>query len=200
VKTATQESLLLRLQDIDDAKAWDRFHETYGPFIYNFACKRGCNNHVAQDVLQETLITFSRIMPEFSYDPMRGSFRSLLMTVVKSRVADAFRREKKQAMGTGNAPLDTDVVEAEDPWLSNWEHDWNREWEQHLLLEGLKRVKNKVKPHVLESFRRYVLEGQRAEDVAAALGIPEANIYNQKRRVLTLLQKEIAVVREELGE
>ena len=42
--------------------------------------------------------------------------------------------------------------------------------------------------------------GQRAEDVAAALGIPEANIYNQKRRVLTLLQKEIAVVREELGE
>ena len=61
-------------------------------------------------------------------------------------------------------------------------------------------MKNKVKPHVLESFRRYVLEGQRAEDVAAALGIPEANIYNQKRRVLTLLQKEIAVVREELGE
>lgn len=197
----THESLLLKMQDIEDVRAWDRFYETYSNFIFNFARKRGCHDQLAQDVVQETLITLSRMMPDFHYDPDKGRFRGFLLTVVKSRIVDAWRREQKQtAQSKGQAISDDAISSMEDQWLSNWEEEWNREWENHLLMEAMKRIEGKVQPHVLESFRRYVLQGQPAADVAAALGISEANIYNQRRRVLTILQREVVTLRDELGE
>jgi RNA polymerase sigma-70 factor (ECF subfamily) len=197
----TQESLLLKLQDIEDVRAWDRFYETYSNFIFNFARKRGCHDQLAQDVVQETLITLSRMMPEFNYDPEKGRFRGFLLTVVKSRIVDAWRREQKQtAQAKGDTVPSETISCMEDKWLSNWEDEWDREWENHLLMEAMKRIEGKVQPHVLESFRRYVLQGQPAADVAAALGTSEANIYNQRRRVLTILQREVSALRTELGE
>ncbi|MFT5128731.1 MAG: RNA polymerase sigma factor (sigma-70 family) [Rhodothermales bacterium] len=205
----TQESLLLKLQDIEDVRAWDRFYEMYGNFIFNFARKRGCHDQLAQDVVQETLITLSRMMPEFNYDPDKGRFRGFLLTVVKSRIVDAWRREQKQtaqSKSKGKSNGESEVIPSEamdtmeDKWLSNWEDEWDREWENHLLVEGMKRIEDKVQPHVLESFRRYVLQGQPAADVAAAMGTSEANIYNQRRRVLTILQREVSALRAELGE
>jgi RNA polymerase sigma factor (sigma-70 family) len=197
----TQESLLLKLQDIEDVRAWDRFYAMYGNFIFNFARKRGCHDQLAQDVVQETLITLSRMMPDFNYDPDKGRFRGFLLTVVKSRIVDAWRREQKQtAQAKGQGVSDEAIRSMEDKWLSNWEEEWDREWENHLLMEAMKRIEDKVQPHVLESFRRYVLQGQPAADVAAALGTSEANIYNQRRRVLTILQREVATLREELSE
>jgi RNA polymerase sigma-70 factor, ECF subfamily len=197
----TQESLLLKLQDIEDVRAWDRFYELYGNFIFNFARKRGCHDQLAQDVVQETLITLSRMMPEFNYDPDKGRFRGFLLTVVKSRIVDAWRREQKQtAQAKGETVPSEAISSMEDQWLANWEEEWDREWENHLLMEAMKRIEGKVQPHVLESFRRYVLQGQPAADVAAAMGTSEANIYNQRRRVLTILQREVSALRSELGE
>ena len=197
----TQESLLLKLQDIEDVRAWDRFYEMYGNFIFNFARKRGCHDQLAQDVVQETLITLSRMMPEFNYDPDKGRFRGFLLTVVKSRIVDAWRREQKQTAQAKGENVPSEAINSmEDQWLANWEEEWDREWENHLLMEGMKRIEDKVQPHVLESFRRYVLQGQPAADVAAAMGTSEANIYNQRRRVLTILQREVSTLRSELGE
>jgi RNA polymerase sigma-70 factor (ECF subfamily) len=197
---ATRESLLMRLQDVEDAHAWDQFYQTYRPFIYQFARHRGCTHQMAQDVLQETLMTLMRVIGRFRYDPGRGRFRGFLLTVVKSRIVDAFRRESKLNLHQADSLDANDFRGMADSFHDDWESAWERDWENTLMLAALERVKERVQPHVSESFRMYVLEQQPAAKVAAALGIPEANIYNQRRRVLRMLQEEVAQIREELGE
>lgn len=197
MSVATHESLLVRLQDIEDASAWDEFYETYRSFIFNFARQRGCSEAMAQDVLQETLMTFIRIMPRFKYDPGRGRFRAFLLTVVKSRIVDAFRRDQKQR-GMPTSEIEVDLSGTiPDEWHENWEREWERQWAQHIMLEALKRVQCKVRPHVYESFRRYVLNQEPATTVASEMGMSEANVYNQRRRVLNILEREIAELRTE---
>src|SRR5678809_1306385 len=75
----TRETLLNRLRDLDDQTSWREFFETYWRLIYNVARGAGFGDAAAQDVVQDTLVTLSRHMPEFRYKPGVGSFKSWLL-------------------------------------------------------------------------------------------------------------------------
>src|SRR5881409_848241 len=90
----TRQSLLTRLRDLQDQDGWREFFDTYWRLIYNVARKSGLTDAEAQDVVQTTFIYLSRKMPNFRYDPARGSFKSWLRVVTRSRI-NVFRRTEK---------------------------------------------------------------------------------------------------------
>ena len=81
----TRQSLLARLGDWQDNEGWRLFFDTYWRLIYNVARKSGLADAEAQDVVQNTFIYLSRRMPNFRYDRGRGSFKSWLRVVTRSR-------------------------------------------------------------------------------------------------------------------
>ncbi len=198
----THESLLIRLQNTHDTNAWDQFYETYRGLILSYAVKKGCSQSMGQDVLQETLITLTRKMPSFQYDRLKGQFRHYLLTIVKSRIIDAFRKEKKHIQFARGDKADEDNVEfpGEQSLSTDWEREWDKEWEQHLLKIALDKIKTKVKPHIFESFRLYALEKKSADSVSSILNIPKDNIYEHRRRIISMLKDEVNLLRSELGE
>ncbi len=198
----THESLLIRLQNTHDTKAWDQFYATYRGLILSHSLKKGCSQSMAQDVLQETLITLTRKIPSFQYDRMKGQFRHYLMTIVKSRIIDAFRKEKKHIQFARRYNSDEENMELleEQPLSTDWEQEWNREWEQHLFKIALDKIKNKIKPHIFKSFSLYALEKKSAQDVSLILNIPKDNIYEHRRRIISMLKDEVSLLRSELGE
>src|SRR5690242_1250894 len=90
----TRQSLLSRLRDVQDQEGWREFFDCYWRLIYNVARKSGLGDTEAQDVVQSTFIYLSRRMPKFRYEPARGSFKSWLRTVTRSRISVYWRREK----------------------------------------------------------------------------------------------------------
>ena len=88
----TRQSLLWRLRDWQDQTSWRDFFDTYWRLIYNVARKSGFADAEAQDVVQITFIYLSRRMPNFRYDPKRGSFKSWLRVVTRSRIS-GYRRK-----------------------------------------------------------------------------------------------------------
>ena len=74
----TRASLLSRLKDRDDHVGWQEFFDTYWKLIYGVALKAGLNDSEAQDVVQETVIYVAKKLPDFRYDPEKGSFKSVL--------------------------------------------------------------------------------------------------------------------------
>ncbi len=198
----THESLLLRLKDVHDGRAWDRFYNTYKGLILSYARRKGCTEQMAQDVLQETFITLTKKMPSFEYDRLKGKFRGFLLVIVKSRIVDAYRRENKHTKLGRIIPDGLPGMDLSECATStnDWEAEWDREWENNLLLEALKKVKERVKPHIYNSFRMYVLEKRSADEVSRSLNIPKDNIYEHRRRLTELLQKEVALLRNEWGE
>jgi len=88
-------SLLNRLRDLGDSESWRTFFETYWRLFYNVARKSGLSDDAAQDVVQETVIAVARKMPDFHYDPAKGSFKQWLLLITR-------RRRSKQGASVGH--------------------------------------------------------------------------------------------------
>src|SRR5712671_4553337 len=110
----TQRSLLSRLRDLGDSDSWRTFFDTYWRLIYNLARKSGLSDADAQDVVQETVIAVARKMPEFRYDPAKGSFKQWLLLITRRRIHDHLRKLYRSERGIGAGETDA-AAPAEKP-------------------------------------------------------------------------------------
>src|SRR5215471_21156064 len=70
----TRPTLLGRLKDTQDQASWQEFHDIYAKLIRGFCLKAGLTADEAQEVVQETMISAARHLPEYSYNPKVCSF------------------------------------------------------------------------------------------------------------------------------
>src|SRR5215813_15103282 len=89
---ATRASLLGRLKNLEDQTSWQEFFDTYWQPIYRLAVKAGLTDSEAQDVVQETIITASKHLPAFRYDPKVCSFKTWLLRLARWRIIDQLRK------------------------------------------------------------------------------------------------------------
>lgn len=82
--------LLEKVRELGDSASWERFVRVYWRLIFQTAWKAGLSEADAEDVVQETFATVVVKMPGFVYDRDRGAFRSWLLRVTHSRIADFF--------------------------------------------------------------------------------------------------------------
>ena len=73
---STHASLLERLRSEEAPAAWQLFHERYGPLIRDYGRRSGLQASDCDDLLQDVLLSLSRALPGFQYDPARGSLRA----------------------------------------------------------------------------------------------------------------------------
>lgn len=196
----TRASLLTRLRDCQDQAGWREFFDSYWRLIYSVARKSGLQDSQAQDVVQNTFIYLSRRMPNFRYDPARGSFKSWLRVVTRSRIHEFLRRER-QAEGRVVESLPgsgEDLLESiPDPSGDALDELWQREWEENLVATALRRVRAKVSSQQLMIFRLAALGDLPVAQVARKLDVNIAQIYLARHRVGKLFKAEIERLRAE---
>src|SRR2546425_6885083 len=128
----TRQSLLSRLRDWQDQEGWREFFDTYWRLIYNVARQAGLDDATAQDVVQNTFIYLARRMPKFRYDPARGSFKSWLRRVTRSRVSVFRRRAEAKEPPLPELALEEDSANVwesiPDPAGDAVDEIWQREW------------------------------------------------------------------------
>src|SRR5439155_964230 len=179
----TRQSLLTRLRDLQDQDGWREFFDTYWRLIYNVARRSGLGDLEAQEVVQSTFIYLSRKMPKFRYEPARGSFKSWLRVVTRSRIS-VYRRTEKADEKFIREPLpgaeDEDVSAVEqlpDPAGDALDELWQREWQANLLDAALRRVRAKVSSQQLLIFRLASTDKLPLSQVAKKLGVSLAQVY-----------------------
>ena len=199
----TRKSLIERLNDWEDQKSWDDFYRTYWRLIYGVAIKSGLKNEEAFDAVQETVIAIAKQQKEGKYDPNQGSFKAWLMNLTRWRIADQFRKRKKdkdvvelidRENDSGVSPIEK-IEDLEGPQL---EKIWDSERKKSLTDRGIDKVKEKVSPRQYQIFDCYVVQGWSAEKVRDELGVSIAQVYLAKHRVGSILKKEIQKLEKEL--
>ena len=195
----TRRSLLSRLRSADDHASWTDFFDTYWRLIYSVARKSGLSDHDAQDVVQETVLTVSKSIGEFRYDPEVGSFKGWLLKTTRWRILDALRRkqrfeERETALG------ENQVHESAQPSGEDLDLLWETEWRRNLLETAVLRVKNQVKPKHYQAFELNVVKGWTAGKVAEVLGINTAQVHLVKHRIGRMIKTEVHRLREKEGE
>jgi RNA polymerase sigma-70 factor (ECF subfamily) len=200
---STRQSLLTRLRDCQDQDGWREFFDSYWRLIYNVARKSGLSDAEAQDVVQTTFMYLARRMPSFHYDRARGSFKSWLRVVTRSRIS-VYRRREKTGDKFSREPLPGDegddvsaMEQIPDPAADALDEVWQREWEENLLTAAFRRVRSKVSAQQLLIFRLATSDDLPLTQVAKKLDVSLARVYLARHRVGKLLKAEVQRLRRE---
>jgi RNA polymerase sigma factor (sigma-70 family) len=197
---ATRRSLLSRLKQSNAQESWREFFDTYWRLIYTTALNAGLTDSEAQEVVQETVLTVVKKIASFRYDPAVGSFKGWLLTIVRWRIGDQFRKRQQQIRppslrrteASGTATLDR----VADPAL-NLDAMWEEEWQRTLFAAALLRVKRQANARHYQMFDLYAVKCWSVDKVAETLGVSTSQVRLAKHRVTALMRREVARLEKE---
>jgi len=191
----TRTTLLERLKDWRDNPSWQEFFNTYWKLIYGVAIQSGLNEVEAQDVVQETMLSVAKHIPNFKYDRTLGSFKHWLMNMTRWRINDQVRRRiNSVASPDAETPTETKtgrVNKVPDPASLDLDALWEAEWEKNLLDTAVSKVKRELEPEKYQIFDFLVNKEWPAQKVADAFGMTVNQVYIAKHRVTELIKEEI---------
>ena len=189
---ATRHSLLSRLRDLSDEASWRTFFETYGRLLYNFARKNGLGDQESQDIVQETVIAVARKIPEFRYDPTKGSFKQWLLLITRRRIQDHLRRVYHSLPSADTTKASWTFERQASPELAPDDAmaaAWELEWQESIFRAALDQARQHVQPKTYQAFDYFVLQEMPPRQVAEMLGLNVAQVYLAKHRVGRAVQK-----------
>jgi RNA polymerase sigma factor (sigma-70 family) len=192
---ATHASLLERLKDLEDQDSWQQFYTTYRKLIFSFALKHGLSGTEAEEVVQETVITVARNLPEFQYDPARCSFKTWLFNLALWRIRDQLRKRHPDDAAVHRRLEETNrtttVERIPGPEGEDLSLLWEQEWKKDLFGRALEKVRTKVDEKQFQIFDLYALHEWPATKVARSLGVSLARVYFSKHQISRLLNREV---------
>jgi RNA polymerase sigma-70 factor (ECF subfamily) len=199
----TRGSLLSRLKDWRDNESWRDFFDTYWRLIYNFSLRSGLSHEEAQEVVQETVVAVAKSIGKFHYDPKVCRFKTWLLGVTRSKIANQLARRARQPAAANLTPDDSGstplLQRLPDAQAGQLEQAWDVEWQKNLMEAAIHRVKRRVSIEQYQMFDLFVLKQWPACDVAKTLGVTIGHVYVAKHRVSKLIRKEVEALEAKGG-
>lgn len=199
---ATRHSLLSRLKQSNAQESWREFFDAYWRLIYTTGLKAGLTDAEAQEVVQETVLTVVKKIKSFHYDPAVGSFKGWLLTIVRWRIGDQFRKRPRQIQSPsprwGQEMSGTATLERiPDPSPINLDAVWEEEWQSALFAAALLRVKRQANARHYQMFDLHAIKHWSVDKVAQTLGVSVGQVRLAKHRITALMRREVARLEKE---
>jgi RNA polymerase sigma factor (sigma-70 family) len=191
----TRKSLLKRLKSVENSESWQEFFDTYWSLIYSMAIRSGLGDAEAQDVVQETIISVARSMPNFRYDPKIGSFKAWLRKLTRWRIIDHIRHRNAGAGPFIALQPDWQVLsEIPDETDVSFEASWDDEWRKAIIDAAAEKTKARVDAKQYQIFDLYSLRGWSTKKVATTLRISQARVHVSSHRVRKIFEQELKAI------
>lgn len=180
----TRASLLLRLQQPDDERAWQEFVEIYQPLIERLAVRFGLQPTDAEDVSQEVLTRVAKAIPDWEHDPDRGSFRGWLTRVTRNLTIEQFRmRARRPLTNSESGQLERLQFDADSIF--------QLEQQRELFGWAARKVREQFVPTTWQAFWLTAVEQRPPNEVAEQLGLSTGAVYIARSRVMARLRELI---------
>ncbi|MHC5110763.1 MAG: RNA polymerase sigma factor [Planctomycetota bacterium] len=188
----TRASLLIRIKDPDNAKAWSEFTAIYRPILHRYATSRGLSEDDAEDVVQFGMAAVYKHIKNFDYDPDKGSFRGWLRTVVNNHIR--ILQKKRRELNAKSQQLRMLETHDESP-----EAAFDRVWLEEHLKCCLQRVQAEVDDKAFKAFKSYVIDEWPVRRVCDTMGMNRNQLYKIKWRITHKLQEKMRELLEGKG-
>ena len=201
----TRHSLITRLKDWEDQEGWKQFFDTYSDLIFRVARKAGLREEEAHEVVQETVITVAKNIPNFKTGSEHGSFKGWLLKTTRWRIADQFRKRSREPNPPAQRPAGLDeggtgtIERIPDPKGPELETAWDREWERHRIERALQGLRSQVSAKSFQIFQMLVTRQLPAGEVAKMLGISRTLVYVTKHRLSGAFKEQLKKVDSKLA-
>jgi len=192
------------MRDGDD-EGWRVMAQVYGPIVYGWARRSGCQSADAADVMQETFVAVSGSIGSFRRDRADASFRAWLWTITRNKIRDLARRKEKRAQagdvaagGTeagfamSQLPANEDATpDPNSPALAEsppTDEHGDAAWVRRRMIEYMRQSYD---PQTWWMFWETTVQGRAPDDVAAEAGVSRWAVYKARARVLNRLRREL---------
>jgi RNA polymerase sigma-70 factor, ECF subfamily len=184
----TSATLLERLRQPGDNSAWKTLLEIYTPLLTGWLRRYALQASDVDDLVQEVLAVVVRELPRFEHNQQSGAFRSWLRSILVNRLREYWRsRRYRPSAGGSDVEAMLEQLAKPDSDLSRL---FDREHDQHVARRLLQLTEPQFTSSTWQAFRRHVLEGVPAEQVAAEVGTTVNAVCIAKSRVLQRLRRE----------
>jgi RNA polymerase sigma-70 factor (ECF subfamily) len=187
---STRQSLLIRLRDLADERAWAEFTEIYGPLVHRLARRRGLQEADAQDLVQEVFRAVARAIERYDPDPARGSFRAWLSRIARNFIINLLASRRRQPQGTGDPDVQRLLEDLPEPAGEDSAY-FETEYRRRLIVWAAGRIRGEFSETAWRAFWLAGVEGQQPQEVADALGMSVGTVYQYKSRVVVRIRREI---------
>jgi RNA polymerase sigma factor (sigma-70 family) len=192
----TRITLLEKIRDQHDNKAWSDFAQYYRKFIYNIIRRMNMNHHDAEEIVQNVMLKSWNKLPEFDYDPGRGRFRGWLCRVTGNEVRLFIRKQKHNFKNISLDDEDT-YIKADNFTEPEIEKIAEEEWKHYLPDLAWKNIKSRFEENAKKTFLM-LKDNISPKEIAQKLNIAESTVYVHKKRVLDKIKLEVNRLNNEL--
>jgi RNA polymerase sigma-70 factor (ECF subfamily) len=193
----TRASLLLRLADPGDQRAWTEFVALYEPLVHRLLRKSGLQDADVREVAQDVFLAVSQNVARFEPVYERGSFRGWLRTVTRNLLVNLMeQRQRRPAMATGSSEILQLLQEVPAPDAAAT-IVVDAEWRRRVFHHAADRVRKEFRPATWQAFWQSCVEQVPVEEVARRTGLTAGAVYIARCRVIARLRKEVERVQEE---
>ena len=189
---ATRASIFLRLRDERrdvQELGWEEFRDRYAPVIIGYCRNAGLRNQDAEDILQDVMLGFFKLCPDFEYDPSKGRFRGYLKRATLNAIRKRARRDRS-------------AVEVSDEWIASQESSaeaWDTHWSEQVYARALAEAGRRFDDRTVEAFDLYSRRGMPADAVAARLDMSPNSVHQAKSRVMSVVRAVLERLKADEG-
>ena len=184
----TRASLILRLPDAADARAWDDFVAVYAPLVYRLARRHGLQPADSDDLVQDVLAAVARSVEAWLARDDRGPFRAWLLRIAKNHAMNALTRHRHRPIGTGDSATAqwlTKQASSNGDAASHFDLEYRRE----LFRWAADQIRADVTDRTWQAFWRSTIEEQPICAVATQLEMSVGSVYIARSRVMARLRE-----------
>jgi RNA polymerase sigma factor (sigma-70 family) len=185
----TRNSLLARVQSLEDEDAWHEFVAIYRPVIFRLARQRGLQPADADDLAQRVFIAVNRAIGDWQPDPERGRFRAWLGTIARNAIINALSRRPPDAAAGGTSILE--LLESQPEPDDRARDALDREYRRSLFRWAARRVRAEFGEAVWNAFWLTTVQGRAVPEAAAELGRTTGAVYAARSRIMRRLREEV---------
>jgi RNA polymerase sigma-70 factor (ECF subfamily) len=175
-ETAVLEQLLIKVGNNQDQTAYEIFFKEVGPKLFNFGRRYLPDDHLARDLVQDTMLIVWNKAALFDAD--RGKALTWVFTIARNRCFDMLRRKRNEPETVCADDLwpieDESIVDQPDVFASE-------RLQAHL--EQLPELQREVIRHIY-------IKGLTQAETAKLLSIPLGTVKSRLRLALERLRRE----------
>ena len=186
----TRASLLVRIRDPSDGRAWTEFVQIYEPLVYRIARKQGFQDADARDLTQQVLLAVAERVEQWDPDRSKGSFRGWLFRVSRNLMVNLMINRRRHPPGTGN----TDFMLSLDNQLAPPGPEselFETEYRRQLFRWTAEQIRGEFRETTWHAFWQTCVDGSDIKAVAKRLGMSAGAVYVARSRVLARLRQKI---------
>lgn len=178
----TSQTWLARLIASTDGVEWERLSEIYAPLLARWAARAGVPASDRDDLVQEVLLVVIRRVAEFEHRGP-GAFRAWLRSILANKLRKYFEKQRNTTPG-----FDLDSLADGNSVLGR---QLDAEHDAFVVLRVMSLIEHDFEPRTWAAFRRIVLAGEPAADVARDLNMSLNAVVLARSRVMKRMRQEI---------